>query len=150
MQRPNPPTKRTRSARWDSCQPQLQTGCLWLSRFGELDKEGHESGDCGLQDQLAGLHWVQQNIAACGGDPKNVTIFGESEGSHSVSMLMASPLSQNLLQKAIMESGAWWDRSHGSLITFAEARQMGWTLKKKAERYLSQWASILISCRYKP
>lgn len=97
----------------------------------ELDQEGHPSGDFGIQGQLAALHWVQKNIAKFGGDPENVTIFGESAGSHSVGILVASLLSTGLFQKAIMESGAWWDRSHGSLITFAEARQYGLSFKRK-------------------
>ena len=106
-------------------------GVFGFLGLDELDEEGHPSGDFGLQDQLAGLRWVQQNIAFLGGDPKNVTLFGESAGSHSVGILMASPLSTGLFQKAIMESGAWWDRSHGSLTTFAEARQYGSNFKQK-------------------
>jgi para-nitrobenzyl esterase len=97
----------------------------------ELDNEGHQSGDFGLQDQLAALRWVQSNIAAFGGDPDNVTIFGESAGSHSVGILMASPLSHNLFHKAIMESGAWWDRNQRPLTSFAEARQYGLNFKNK-------------------
>lgn len=77
----------------------------------DLDAEsnGQGSGLYGLQDQIEALRWVQANIAAFGGDPDNVTLFGESAGAHAVGMLMAAPQAEGLFHKAIAQSGAFWE-----------------------------------------
>jgi len=101
-----------------------RVGVLGFLAHPELDREG-PSGNYGLQDQLAALRWVKANIARFGGDPNNVTVFGESAGAHAIGILMASPLARGLFHKAIGESGAFWDSEHGSLSTFDEAHARG-------------------------
>ncbi len=84
-----------------------RVGQLGFLAHPELSAENpdHVSGNYGVLDQIAGLKWIQKNIAAFGGDPNKVTIFGESAGGISVSMLCASPLAKGLFQGAISESG---------------------------------------------
>lgn len=84
-----------------------RVGQLGFLAHPELSAENsmNVSGNYGLLDQIAGLKWIQDNIAAFGGDPDKVTIFGESAGGISVSMLCASPLAKGLFHGAISQSG---------------------------------------------
>jgi para-nitrobenzyl esterase len=70
------------------------------------EQKGHSLGNYAYMDQIAALKWVKRNAAAFGGDPSNVTIFGESAGGMSVHTLLLAPAARGLFQKAIIESGA--------------------------------------------
>jgi len=85
------------------------------------DAGAEPTGDFGLMDQIAALKWVQRNIAAFGGDPKNVTVFGESAGGMSVLALLATPSAKGLYAKAIVESGAGWFKP----VTLADKEREG-------------------------
>jgi para-nitrobenzyl esterase len=83
-----------------------RVGVFGFLAHPELSREsGRGSGNYGLEDQIAALKWVRDNIGPFGGDPQRVTIFGESAGGISVSMLAASPEAKGLFQRAISESG---------------------------------------------
>lgn len=82
-------------------------GILGFLHLGEYsDHEYSHSANCGILDQIAALKWVQENIAAFGGDPDRVTIFGESAGAMSVGTLLTLPQAKGLFQQAILQSGA--------------------------------------------
>ncbi len=111
----------------------------------DLGKEANgAAGNYGLMDMVAALQWVKANIKKFGGNPDNVTIFGESAGSTAVSTLMASPLAMGLFQKAIGESGSALGRGARSQDSLAERE------KKDAEWVASLGVTTLAQLRALP
>lgn len=103
-----------------------------LGAFGffahpELAKEaGHSgSGNFGMMDAIAALKWVKRNIASFGGDPNNVTIFGESAGAIMIGAIVGSPQAKGLFQRAIVESGAWMGLQMARMTTAEQAQSAG-------------------------
>ena len=121
---------------------EYRTGALGFMAHPELSKEdpdGH-SGNYGLLDQIYALQWVQRNIANFGGDSSNVTIFGESAGAISCSMLCASPLAKGLFHRCISHSGGsfapWSDapRALGLDASQKGAEQQGLAFQKHLKK----------------
>jgi para-nitrobenzyl esterase len=82
-------------------------GAFGFLELGEMGDERYgASGNCGILDQVAALGWVRDNVSSFGGDPAQVTVFGESAGGMSVGTLLALPAAEGLFSRAIMQSGA--------------------------------------------
>jgi para-nitrobenzyl esterase len=103
-----------------------------LGMFGffahpELTKESgrNASGNYGLMDTVAALRWIQRNIAVFGGDPRKVTIMGESAGANLVSAVTGSPEAKGLFHRAVAQSGAWMGLSMGKMTTLDRAEEAG-------------------------
>jgi para-nitrobenzyl esterase len=113
-----------------------RVGAFGFLAHPDLTRESpnKSSGNYGILDQVAALQWIKRNIAAFGGDPDNVTIFGESAGSISVNVLTASPLARGLFNRAIGDSGA----GLGTTLDTLPVRPLAW-----AEQHGVRFASVL-------
>jgi para-nitrobenzyl esterase len=98
-----------------------RAGVFGFVAHPDLDAGRSVSGNFGLQDQIRALRWVRENIGGFGGDPGNVTIFGESAGAAAVALLMCSPEARGLFHRAIGQSCGPWESVHGSTPTRDEA-----------------------------
>ena len=107
-------------------------GAMGFLAHPELTAESphHSSGNYGLLDQLAALQWVRRNVSQFGGDPGNITLFGESAGAIDATTLMTSPLSTNLFRRVIAESGPGFGA--GPVQTLGHMQELGVAVGKAA------------------
>ncbi len=98
----------------------------WLAH-PDLSKEsgGGASGNYGLMDIIAALQWVQANILGFGGNPRNVTVFGESAGANLTAALVGSPMAKDLFQRVIAESGGWMGVTTAPMPRLAQTEEDG-------------------------
>jgi len=119
-------------------------GALGFLSLPELAAEdpNHSTGNYGILDQVQALKWVQQNISQFGGDPGNVTIFGQSAGGASVGVLLISPLAKGLFQRAIPMSGSY---------NFIPAKERGYDKGRETAKRAGCKGNELLAClRKKP
>ena len=93
----------------------------WLS----AESEKGVSGNYGIMDQITALQWVSRNIRAFGGDPEVITVMGQSAGAMSVQTLVSSPLTENMMSKAVMQSGGGYNNGMNDDLSLEEAMTYG-------------------------
>lgn len=106
-------------------------GFLALPELAEED-ENHSTGNYGMQDQIAALKWIHENITDFGGNPNQIIVMGQSAGAMSVQALVSSPVTENLIAGAIIQSGASYEKGLSSGISLERAYEVGETIRKKA------------------
>lgn len=89
------------------------------------EAENRVSGNYGILDQIAALKWIYENIASFGGNPENITVFGQSAGAASVQTLVSSPLTKGLISKAVIQSGGGYRESLCSDYMLQDAEKLG-------------------------
>jgi para-nitrobenzyl esterase len=95
----------------------------WVGHPALSAEDGGSSGENGILDQITALRWVRENIAAFGGDPDMVTLFGDSAGSFDATAILASPLGHGLVQRAALQTESWW--ALNGVGTIDDAEQIG-------------------------
>lgn len=104
---------------------EYRMGVFGFLAHPELTEEAGHSGNYGILDQAAALDWIRENISAFGGDPDNITVFGQSAGAMSTQTLISSPLTEGKISKAILQSGGSYGRGLHSDQTMKDQEQYG-------------------------